>query len=177
MRLELLSSHTRAGGNLKKRINTGLILNCCIFIYGWNIPLKWKLISYVGGLSDVSVCPETFQVIQTKLWPSCRTPPPGRWAPNLVAVSASARRWTAPKGHTGTTSLSRAPRPTMPCWCWIPAPGRTLGTQWSSSMWTWTWPRRDAPTWMAFTWVSQRAWATPSSRCKWVDICQACMSV
>lgn len=99
---------------------------------------------------------KTLQVTQTKFWPSCRIPQVGRWAPNHGEDSASARCWTEGKVHTDISSLSRALRPTMLCWCWIRALGRTLGTQWSSSMWTWMWQRRDAPIWMAFTWVSHK---------------------
>lgn len=98
--------------------------------------------------------PQTFQVAQTKFWPSCQTPP-GCWAPRLEEeVSASARCWTEPRGHTDTSSLTQTPRPTMPCWCWIRALGTTSDTRWASSMWMWMWPRRDAPMWMVFIWVS-----------------------
>lgn len=125
----------------------------CVRVRVCACSLKWHVLSRASTSNTLCLL-WSLKTLQTKFWPSCRTRPWGWWAPKSGAVLVSARCWMELKVHTDGINCSQVPWPTMLCWCWTRALGRTLATRWAFSMWTWMWQRRDAPIWMAFTWVS-----------------------
>lgn len=122
------------------------------FCSAWCIFCVWPSSSAAATVSSFPLV----QVLLTRFWPFCRTPPAGCWARSRSRVSAPGEPWTGGRVCTGTRDPRTALRLTTPFWCWIPAQRRTLDTLWCFSTWMWMWRRRDAPTWMGFTWVSER---------------------